>query len=125
MNKIQTDVAKFMKARDWDNLPPADIAKSISIEAAELLEHFQWQNLSKEEIRKNKEKYNEIKAEIADVVIYCVEMANLLSFDLEKAANDKLKRAAKKYPAHLFKNNKGPHGTGVYEKIKKKYRKNK
>ncbi|MDB5204396.1 MAG: nucleotide pyrophosphohydrolase [Candidatus Taylorbacteria bacterium] len=125
MKKLQETIHKYMKARNWDDLPPADIAKSVSIEAAELLEHFQWQNWSKEDIKKNKEKYEEIKAEIGDIVIYCAEMANILSFDLEIAANNKLKKAAKKYPAHLFKNNKDPHGTGVYEKIKKEYRKNK
>lgn len=114
-----------MKARNWDNLPPADLAKSISIESAELLEHFQWQNWSKEDIKKNKEKFEEIKAEIGDIMIYCAEMANILSFDLEIAAINKLKKAAKKYPAHLFKNNKDPHGTGVYEEIKKAYRVNK
>jgi NTP pyrophosphatase (non-canonical NTP hydrolase) len=122
MLKSQATIQKYMKARDWDNLPPADLAKSVSIEAGELLEHFQWQNWSKEDIKKNKEKYLEIQSEVADVIIYCIEMANVLGFDIEKAINTKLKKAAKKYPAKLFKGNKDPHGTGVCEKIKAEYR---
>lgn len=112
-----------MKARDWDNLSPADIAKSVSIEAAELLEHFQWQNWSAEEIKKDKGKYKAIQDEAGDIIIYLSEMANRLSFDLEKAAETKLRKAGKKYPAKVFKGNKDHHGTGVYQKIKKAYRK--
>ncbi len=111
-----------MKARNWDKLPPADLAKSISIEAAELLEHFQWQNFSPEEIKKDKEKYQEIKDEMGDIMIYCSEFATRLGFDLETVAKAKLKKAEKKYPAKLFKNSKDPHGTGVYLQIKKAYR---
>jgi NTP pyrophosphatase (non-canonical NTP hydrolase) len=125
MLKIQEIIHKYMQARDWDNLPPADLAKSISIESAELLEHFQWQNWSKEDIKKNKEKYIEIQHEVADVMIYCIEMANVLGFDVERAVISKLKKASKKYPAKLFKGNKALHGTGVYEKIKQEYRNNK
>jgi len=122
MLKLQATIQKYMKARDWDKLPPADLAKSISIESAELLEHFQWQNHPAEVIKQNKEKYQEIQDEIGDIVIYCTELANVLSFDIEKATLSKLAKAGKKYPAKLFKNSKDPHGTGVYEKIKAEYR---
>ena len=114
-----------MKARSWDKLPPADLAKSIAIEAAELLEHFQWQNLTPQEIKKNKEKFEAIRDEVADVLIYCHEFANRLGFDVDTAIKAKLKKVEKKYPAKLFKNSKGPHGTGVYEQIKAEYRKKK
>lgn len=125
MKKFQKIVRHYMEERDWHHLPPADLSKSISIEAAELLEHFQWQNWSVEEIKKNKQKFDEIKAEVGDIIIYCAELANLLSFNLDTVAIEKLEKAKKKYPAHLFKNNKAPHGTGVYEEIKKRYRENK
>lgn len=122
MKNFQEKIRKFMKARDWDGLPPADLAKSISIESAELLEHFQWQNWSPEEIKANKEKYEAIRDEVGDIIIYCSELANRLSFDLEKAAEVKLIKAGKKYPASAFKGKTEKHGTGVYEKIKKAYR---
>lgn len=123
MLQIQNIIKKFMKARSWDKLPPADLAKSISIESAELLEHFQWQNFSVEEIKKDKQKYQDIQDEIGDIMIYCLEMANRLDFDIEKATSEKLKKAEEKYPAKLFKNSKEPHGTGTYLKIKEVYRK--
>ncbi len=125
MKDLQKKLSVYMQARNWDTLPPADLAKSISIEAAELLEHFQWQNFSPEEIKKDKEKFQEIKDEMGDIIIYCSEFATRLGFDLETVAKVKLKKAEKKYPAKLFKNNKDPHGTGVYLEIKKAYRKNK
>ena len=122
MSKIQKTILKYMKARSWDKLPPADLAKSISIEAAELLEHFQWSNPTPQDIKKNKEKFEAIRDEVADVLIYCHEFANRLGFDLDTAIKAKLKKVEKKYPAKLFKNSKDPHGTGIYEKIKKEYR---
>jgi NTP pyrophosphatase (non-canonical NTP hydrolase) len=125
MKDLQKKMSLYMKARSWDKLPPADIAKSISIEAAELLEHFQWVNPTPEEIKKDKEKYQEIQDEIGDIIIYCLEMADRLGFDAGQATVHKIKKAEKKYPAKLFKNSKDPHGTGVYLEIKKAYRKNK
>lgn len=127
MLRIQELIKKFMMARDWDNLPPANLAKSVSIEAAELLEHFQFNDWTREDIKQNKDKYLEIQGEVADVIIYCAEMANVLSFDLEKAVVSKLKKASKKYPAKLFKNKNDSRSTadGVYYKIKQEYRKNK
>lgn len=122
MLKIQKIISKYTKARSWDKLPPADLAKSISIEAAELLEHFQWSNPTPQDIKKNKEKFEAIRDEVADVLIYCHEFANRLGFDLDTAIKAKLKKVEKKYPAKLFKNSKDPHGTGIYEKIKKEYR---
>ncbi len=122
MLKLPTTIQKYTHARSWEKLPPADLAKSVMIEGAELLEHFQWSNPSPEDIKKDKEKYLEIQSEVADVFIYIAEMANALEFDLEKAVYTKLEKVEKKYPAKLFKNSKVPHGTGVYEKIKAEYR---
>jgi len=84
MKDLENKVYTHLKARKWDNLRPVDLAKSIMIEGAELLELFQWENLSLEEIKKNKEKISEIKKELADVLIYCLEMSVLLGLDTEK-----------------------------------------
>ncbi|MBI2630697.1 nucleotide pyrophosphohydrolase [Candidatus Nomurabacteria bacterium] len=125
MKKYEKHIKTYLKERDWDNLRPADLAKSISIEAAELLELFQWTSQSLEEVKKDKEKIEMIKKELADVLIYCFEMNILFGFDTGKILLDKLEKAKKKYPAHLFKNrNKGVDAGSedIYWKIKKQHR---
>lgn len=127
MMELEKKVLKQLEERGWDNLRPADIAKSIMIEGAELLELFQWENLSLEEVRKNKEKIDGVKKELADVLIYALEMAVLLRLDITQIVNDKLNHIAKKYPAELMrKNAKAGSGSGEdseYWRIKKEYRK--
>lgn len=125
MKHLEKQILKHLKARGWDHLRPSDIAKSIMIEGAELLEIFQWENLPLEEVKNNKEKIEEIKRELADVLIYSLEMSVLLGLDTEKIIRSKLASAGKKYPAKLMKGNK-THEMGTqseYLRIKKEYRK--
>ena len=122
MNDLEKKVYTHLKARNWDNLYPVDLAKSIMIEGAELLELFQWENQSLEEIKKNKEKIVEIKKELADVLIYCLEMSVLLGLDTEKIIRQKLAHVAKKYPAKLMRKRKEAAAGGDYMRIKKEYR---
>ena len=103
MKKLEKKVHNFLRVRGWEGLRPVDLAKSIIIEGAELLELFQWENLSLEEVRKNKTKLDEIKKELADVLIYAIQMAVLLNLNTEKIITDKLRQVAKKYPAKLMK----------------------
>src|SRR3989344_5168956 len=122
MKKYEKHIKKHLKERSWDKLRPGDIAKSISIEAAELLELFQWTNQSLEDVKKDKEKIELIKKELADVLIYCLEMSVLLKFNTGKIVLDKLEKAKQKYPAHLFKHRKKDVDAGsedIYWKIKK------
>ncbi len=124
MKDLEQKILKHLKVRGWDNLRPSDLAKSIMIEGAELLELFQWENLPLADIKKNKEKMQDIKAELADVLIYALEMSVLLNLDTEKIIRTKLARAAKKYPAKLMKKTKEEPGTeSAYWKIKQEYRK--
>ncbi len=123
MFRLQKDVKKYLKERGWDKLAPADLAKSVSIEAGELLEHFQWSNPTAEEIKKDKERFEEIQSEVADIFIYCLDIADRLGFDMEKTAYKKLDKVKKKYPAKLFKENEAVPGTDLYWKIKSEYRK--
>ena len=127
MKETEKKILKHLKDRNWDNLRPADLAKSIMIEGAELLELFQWENLSLEEVKKNKRIIEEIKKELADVFIYAFDMAVLLGFDTEKIIHKKLNHANKKYPAKLMRQRKGEAGNGedVYWKIKNQYRRKK
>ncbi len=127
MKELEKKIYQFLKARNWDDLRPSDLAKSIMIEGAELLELFQWENLSLDQIKSDKAKLPEIKKELADVLIYAIQMSVLLGFDTQKIIADKLDRVNKKYPAKLMKEKaKKESGSGEdsnYWKIKKAYRK--
>ncbi len=125
MKKYEKKIKEYLEERSWDNLRPADIAKSISIEASELLELFQWTNHSLEDVKKDKEKVEQIKKELADVLTYCFDMSVLLDFDTGKILLDKLDKVKQKYPAHLFKDRDKKVDAGsenVYWKIKKEHR---
>ena len=89
-------ILKFTEDRDWDQFhTPANLAKSISIEANELLECFQW----------NDENYDleAVKEELADVVNYCIQMSQVLDFDLIQIVNQKMDKTEKKYPVSKAK----------------------
>lgn len=118
MKNIKEVVHAFMAERKWLNQPPADVAKSIVIEAAELLEHFQWTQFFQENPEIDPAEKEEIKEELADVLIYAIEMAILLECDIEDIVKAKLEKAAKKYPAKetVVLGSKG------YKGIKKAYR---
>jgi len=127
MKDLEKDIYKYLREREWHKLRPADLAKSIMIEGAELLELFQWENLSLEEVKQNPEKVEEIRKELADVLIYALEMSVLLKLDTTDIVNKKLDYIGKKYPAELMrKNAKKGSGSGEdseYWRIKKEHRK--
>lgn len=126
MKDHEKQIKEYLEERGWTDLRPADIAKSISIEAAELLELFQWTNQSLDETKKDKKKVEQIKKELADVIIYCLDMSVLMGFDTGEIVLGKLKEVKKKYPAHLFKNRNKKVDAGsedIYWKIKKEHRK--
>ncbi len=94
-----------MVERGWDKQMPSDIAKSIVIEAAELLEYFQWSDSTKEKVEKDPRFRGEILDELADVFIYAMHMAQVLDCDAEDIIRKKLAKAALKYPAPVVKKN--------------------
>jgi NTP pyrophosphatase (non-canonical NTP hydrolase) len=128
MKNIESEIYKYLVERGWDKLRPSDLAKSICIEAAELLEIFQWTSLNIEETKQDSKKMKEIKKELADVFIYAFEMAILLDLDTKKIIREKLKLVKKKYPAELMRrNSRKESGSGtdsVYWKIKNRHRRN-
>lgn len=88
-------IIKFRDERNWKQFHnPKDLAISISLEAAELLEVFQW---SAEDVR-CEEKMDKIREELADVVNYCVLMADACGLDLDEIVQEKIKRNNEKYP---------------------------
>ena len=97
MKEIHDELIKFQKDRDWKKFhTPENLAKSISIEAAELLEHFQWQNEYDE---------YEVAEELADVLIYCIYMADAMDFDIKKIILNKMEKKASKYTVDKAKGN--------------------
>ena len=97
MDNLKKELLMFQKERDWKKFhTPENLAKSISIEAAELLEHFQWQKEYDE---------NEVADELADVLIYCLYMADAMDFDVKEIILNKMKKNAIKYPIDKSKGN--------------------
>ena len=89
-------IRKFTEDRDWDQFhSPANLAKSIVIEAAELLECFQW----------NDEVYDlqHVKEEIADVMVYCQNLLDNLGLDADEIINMKMAQNEAKYPVEKAK----------------------
>ena len=96
-------VLKFRDDRDWKQFHnPKDLAISISLEAAELLEVFQW---SADDITCNN-KMEKIREELADVLNYCVLMADACGLDIDEIVQDKIKRNNEKYPVEKARGSK-------------------
>ncbi len=125
MKDLEQEVRQYLTERKWDKLRPSDLAKSVSIEAGELLELFQWENPSLEDVKGNPEKLAAIKKELADVLIYCLDIAVLLELDTAALIREKLEYVRKKYPAEIFSTShegQDPGTEEAYWKVKKEYR---
>ncbi len=124
MKNIENDIRRYLEERSWHKLKPGDLAKSVSIEAGELLELFQWDNPGLEDTKGDSVRLASIRKELADVLLYCFDMAVLLEIDVEEMMREKLEKIKAKYPAELFKN-LDPEAQGTHEiywKIKKDHR---
>lgn len=94
MNKSMVAINKFRDERNWRQFHnEKDLAISISLEASELLELFQWKTADE-----GKEFVNEIKEELADVLIYAYMMADNMNLDIDEIISEKLTKNVKKYP---------------------------
>jgi len=105
VEELKDNVRGFLKEREWKRYHnPKDLAESICIEAAELLQIFQWVRSEKSDQFKNDpSKVHQIREELADVVIYCLSMANTMNLDLTKAVLNKIEQNKKKYPIDIYK----------------------
>jgi len=107
-------VETFRKERNWGKHHSSkNLAVSIAIEAAELMEHFQWDDYKDE----NEEK---LSSELADIVIYCLYFAVSNKIDIAKAVEKKIAKISKKYPVKVFNGKKDD--PKDYWRIKKNYR---
>ena len=100
IRELRNLVAEFIRERDWEQFhDPKNLAMSIAIEAAELMEHFQWdRNEQIPAILEDPGRRKEIEEELADVVCYCLSLANNLEIDLSEAVERKVLKNAEKYP---------------------------
>ena len=98
MKEITEALRKFNEERDWEPFhTPENLAKSIAIEAGELLECFQWQP--------EKYEHRAVCEELADVMIYCMQLADKLQVNMEDIILDKMEKNEKKYPVEKARGN--------------------
>jgi NTP pyrophosphatase (non-canonical NTP hydrolase) len=101
LEQIKTRLREFAAERDWDQFhSPKNLAMALIVEAAELVEHFQWLTEEQSQTLPPK-KLAEVEQEIADIQIYLIRLADKLGVDMEKAVNAKIELNEKKYPARL------------------------
>jgi NTP pyrophosphatase (non-canonical NTP hydrolase) len=110
IRQLRTLINDFVDRRDWHQFhAPKNLAMSLAIEAAELMEHFQW--ISGEESRRLPEQPERLAAvadELADVLCYALAMANELNLDLATAIRRKMAKNEQKYPAEEYRGRYGP-----------------
>ena len=96
LEQVMQRIDKFNKDRDWDKFhSPSNLAKSISIEANELLECFQWNDTEFD--------LEDVLEELADVMNYCIQMSQVLKVDIIDIINAKMDKTEKKYPVDKAK----------------------
>lgn len=100
-------IQDFVDERDWRKYHnPKDLAISIAIEAAELMELFQWVSERKvEKVLEDAERFTRLEEELADIIILCFNLANVLDVDVAKAVRKKVEKNRAKYPVDLVKGN--------------------
>ena len=95
LEKLNQRIKKFNDDRDWNQFhTPSNLAKSISIEANELLECYQWNDNAD---------IKDVKEELADVMNYCFQMAQILNVDIIDIINEEMDKTEKKYPIEKAK----------------------
>ncbi|MEK7834679.1 MAG: nucleotide pyrophosphohydrolase [Pseudomonadota bacterium] len=102
---LRIALRRFAAARDWEQFhTPKNLAAALSVEAAELLEHFQWLT-SEQSARLGARRKRAVENEIADVLLYLMRLADVLEIDLLAAAQRKMRGNARKYPIRRAKGN--------------------
>lgn len=107
IQQIQRDLRRFAEERDWEQFhSPKNLAIALAVEAAELLERFQW--LTEDQSHRLVERpddYQAVVEEMADVMIYLLRLADRLEVDLESAVPEKMRKNSLKYPVGLARGN--------------------
>jgi NTP pyrophosphatase (non-canonical NTP hydrolase) len=110
IEELKQLVQRFVAERDWEQFhSPKNLSMALAIEAAELMEHFQWIDLpASRAIADDPEKLSAVGEELADVFAYCLALAEVLGLDLAETVRTKMIKNAKKYPVDKFRGRYGP-----------------
>lgn len=101
--ELREIVRQFVDERDWNRFHnPKNLSMAIAIEAAELMEHFQWRTLEESATLDSNSLAN-VRDEMADVMCYCLALSNSLGIDISSAIQDKMARNRQKYPVEEFR----------------------
>jgi NTP pyrophosphatase (non-canonical NTP hydrolase) len=114
--KAAEAVMQHVTERHWNNNSARGLAISISLEANELLEHYQWQEKSVGE-------KEDIAGEVADILIYLIQFAKANDIDIPEAIMQKLDKSAKKYPLEIFSTDDDAARKAAWINVKKNYKK--
>ena len=111
IGELRVSVRDFVDARDWNKFhTPKHLAMSIAIEAAEIMEHFQWVTVDEAiELMKDPDEHAEVADELADVLIYCMSLANATGIDIAESVRKKLARNEKRFPVEVVSGKLGPY----------------
>jgi len=114
VTELRELVRKFVDARDWQRFhSPKNISMALAIEAAELMEHFQWITTdASRAVADDREKLEQVGEELADVLCYALAIANELGIDVSRAMTAKMVKNEAKYPADEFRGRYGPEDAG-------------
>lgn len=103
LSGLQEKLRMFAEARDWDQFhSPKNLSMALIVEAAELVEHFQWLTQNQSETLPD-DKLRKVEEELADILIYLLRISDKLGIDLLQAASQKINRNEEKYPVNLSK----------------------
>lgn len=104
VGELKQEVNRFVSERDWEQFhSPKNLSMSITIEAAELMEHFQWVTVKESRfLAQDPEKFEEVGREISDIVMYALSLCNIMGIDLSEAITKKLKLNREKYPLEKY-----------------------
>jgi dCTP diphosphatase len=114
VSQLRAEVAEFIAERDWQQFhAPKNLAMALAIEAAELMEHFQWLTVEQSrELKQDASRKQAVGEELADVLCYVLAMANELELDMTETMLAKMVRNRQKYPANEYRGRYGPEDPG-------------
>ncbi len=109
LQQLRQVVARFVEERDWQQFhSPKNLSMALAIEAAELMEHFQWISMEESrQIAKHPEKLQLVAEEMSDVLCYLLALANELQVDLSSSLQQKMVKNREKYPRDVYRGKYG------------------
>ena len=103
LQDLKEEIRTFVQERDWERFhSPKNLSMALAAEAAELMEHFLWDTL---EASHQKAKREDVADELADIMLYLLEFANITDIDISQAVASKAKKNAEKYPVDKSRGN--------------------